>query len=122
MATGADGGKVGSTEPRSVPPFINREVGGQHAHYENVMPSPRPRRRGTSTPGSRPLGPRLSGDGSMSIRNIALVAASGLLLASPLAASAATTKAPATHATNPCKGMHGKALKTCKQNAKKGAK
>ena len=56
----------------------------------------------------------------MSIRNIALVAASGLLLASPLAASAATTKtAHAAKPANPCKGLHGKALKTCKQNNKK---
>jgi hypothetical protein len=59
----------------------------------------------------------------MSIRNIALVAASGLLLASPLAASAATTKSSTAHAAKAaCKGMHGKALKTCKQNAKKAAK
>ena len=58
----------------------------------------------------------------MSIRNIALVAASGLLLASPIAVSAATTKSSTAHAANAaCKGLHGKALKTCKQNAKKPA-
>lgn len=57
----------------------------------------------------------------MTLRNIALVAASGLLLAAPLAAQAATTKPAAAHAkpTNPCKGMHGKALKDCKASQKK---
>ena len=59
----------------------------------------------------------------MNIRHIALVAASGLVLASPMAASAATTKPAAAHtAKMACKGFHGTALKTCLQNAKKTAK
>jgi hypothetical protein len=58
----------------------------------------------------------------MTLRNLALVAASGLLLASPVVASAAT---PTARAAKPnysaCKGMKGKAMKTCKADAKKAA-
>lgn len=56
----------------------------------------------------------------MSFRNIAMIAASGLMLATPLAAQAATARpATAKAANTTCKGLHGKALKTCKQDAKK---
>ncbi|MEO6152802.1 MAG: hypothetical protein ABIT09_08210 [Croceibacterium sp.] len=59
----------------------------------------------------------------MTFRNIAMIAASGLLLASPLAAQAAMTKATTAKVANTtCKGLHGKTLKTCKQNMKKAAK
>ena len=59
----------------------------------------------------------------MTFRNIAMIAAGGLMLASPLAAQAATTRpATAKAANTTCKGLHGKALKTCKQEAKKTAK
>jgi hypothetical protein len=59
----------------------------------------------------------------MTFRTLALAAAGGMILASPLAASAASTKPATAHMANTaCKGLHGKALKTCKQNLKKTAK
>ncbi|MEO6040603.1 MAG: hypothetical protein ABIP41_01770 [Croceibacterium sp.] len=59
----------------------------------------------------------------MTLRNIALFAASGLLLAGPVVASAATPKPAAAKVSYAgCKDTPGKALRTCKHNVKMAAK
>lgn len=59
----------------------------------------------------------------MNARMILVSAAGAMLLASPLAVQAATTKAPAsTSAKVSCKGLKGAALKDCKAKQHSAAK